>query len=346
MSQGRIGEGHHRSHPEWIPRPHRETTIGDLPLECGLDLLDCRLTWVEHGVRDPVGGNTILVLCAIGSSHHRLDFLIGTGRALDPARFHIVAVDALGNGWSSSPSNSDRQPGSRFPEITIRDMVESQKRLLDFLGIQSLYAVVGASMGGMQALQWAVSYPDRVDRIAVMTAAARTSRWSQLANEMSRRALFEDDEFQRPRPRREAMRLWAPLTQLAIPTTPQFVQGFQGRDEMLAFLEAEFLRVVDEGPDPFDWLCQTRAYDSHDVGTTPGFHGDTAAALRSLRAAALFLAPPLDLYNPAPEVRETACSIPGGTFLEIPSIRGHRSATGADRDGAAFLNRVIGQFLA
>lgn len=338
-------ERHHANHPEWIPSPHHEAAIGDLPLESGASIADCRLVWVEHGKRDPAGGNTILVLCAIGSTHHRLDFLVGEALALDPRRFHIVAVDALGNGLSSSPSNSEAQPGPAFPAITIRDMVESQRRLLDMLEIPSLYAVVGASMGGMQALQWAASHPALVDRVVAMTAMAAAERWSQLANELSRRAMFEDVECRRPRPRREAMRLWTPLTQLMTATTPDSVERFGSREAMVAFIEAEEARLEAEGPDPFDWLCQTRAYDAHDVGTTPGYGGDTHAALRSIRAETLLLAPPLDLYNPAQASRAAAASIPRATFVEIPSARGHRSASAGAAAEVGFLNRTIGAFL-
>ena len=339
------GEAHHAGRSDWIPRPHHAVSIGDLALESGGSITDCRLVWVEHGERDPAGRNTILVLCAIGSTHHRLDFLIGEGLGLDPGRFHIVAIDALGNGLSSSPSNSVAQPGPAFPAITIRDMVESQRRLLDMLGIASVHAVVGASMGGMQALQWAVSHPARVERVVAMTAMAVTERWSQLANEVSRRAMFEDAQCRKPRARREAMRLWTPLTQLMIATTPESVGRFGSREAMMAFIEAEEARLETDGPDPFDWLCQTRAYDAHDVGASPGHDGDVEAALESIRAETLLLAPPLDLYNPAPACRAAAAAIPGARWVEIPSARGHRSASAGADGETAFLNRTIRAFL-
>ena len=187
--------------PGWIDRPHQLEAIGDLALEHGGTLRDCRVSWVEHGSRNAAGDNTVLLLTAIGSTHHRLDFLVGPGRALDPARHHVLAIDALGNGLSSSPSNSPAHPGASFPRVGIRDLVASQRRLLDVLGIGRLHAVVGASMGGMQALQWAVSHRDDVDRVVAMTPMARTARWSQLVNEISRRALFEDPACTRPRER-------------------------------------------------------------------------------------------------------------------------------------------------
>ena len=331
--------------PGWIDRPHHERSIGALHLEAGGRLDDCRLAWVEHGERNAAGDNTILVLCAIGSTHHRLDFLIGPERALDPRRFHVIAVDALGNGLSTSPSNTPAQPDAGFPDLAIRDMVESQRRLLDLLGIGRLHAVVGASMGGMQALQWAVSHPHRIDRVVAMTAMARTSRWSQLMNELSRRAMFEDAACKVPRERSAAMRLWAPLTQLAIASTPLGVERFAGRDELLEEIGALERRFAEHGPDPFDWACQTRAYDAHDLGGTPGFRGDLAAALRAIEARTLLLAPPLDLYNPASASREMVAHMRNACFVEIASHRGHRAASGERAEDAAFLNAVIADFV-
>jgi len=331
--------------PGWIDRPHHEHEIGDLPLENGGTLLGCRVSWVEHGVRNAAGDNTVLALTAIGSSHHRLDFLIGPGRALDTSRLHVLAVDALGNGLSSSPSNSRQQPGSAFPRIGIRDMVESQHRLLRHLDIARLHAVVGASMGGMQALQWAVGHPGEVGRVVAMTPMARASGWSRLVNEISRRMLFEDVDFTRPRERAAAMALWAPFTQLVVASSPDAAERLADRAALLAEIRRLEAHFRDHGPDPFDWLCQSRAYDAHDVGTTPGFGGDFERALGSIRARVLVLAAPLDLYNPAAAAREAAALIPDARFMEIPSRRGHRAAGDAGAEEARFLDEAIGRFL-
>jgi homoserine O-acetyltransferase len=102
---------------------------------------------------------------------------------------------------------------------------------------------------------------------------------------------------------------------------------------------------LNHGPDPVDWLCQTRAYDAHDVGATQGFSGDVAAALQSIRARTLVIAPPLDLYNPSQAARDAAHWIPNATFLEIPSALGHRCTSGENVNDSLFLNRVIRDFL-
>jgi len=332
--------------PGWIDRPHQRFAIGDMPLESGETLRDAFVSYVVHG--DPAqlaAGSGILACTAIGSTHHRLDFLIGPGNALDTDRHCIVVADALGNGLSSSPSNSAAQPGAAFPRITMHDMVESQRRLLEHLNVGRLKAVVGASMGGMQALQWAVSEPRRMERAVAMTPMARTARWSQLVNEMSRRALFADAECTQPRPRGEAMRLFAPLSQLLMPRTPEALEAFGSQQALLDEISRLEREGAEHGPDAFDWRCQSRAYDAHDVGTTRGFDGDTERALASIEAEVLIAAPLSDLYNPPFAAREAARSIRRVQVVELPGHDGHRSASGVSTLSTEALRDAIRAFL-
>ena len=111
---------------EFSPLPElRRMSIGSLPLESGESIDDCSISWVEHGLADP-DAPVALVLCAIGSTHQRMDFPIRPGLPLDTRRLRILAVNALGNGLSTSASNSARQPGHTFPVFSICDMVASQ----------------------------------------------------------------------------------------------------------------------------------------------------------------------------------------------------------------------------
>jgi homoserine O-acetyltransferase len=330
----------------WIDRPHLRAEIGDLPLESGEVLHDAFVSYVVHGDPSRLKDGAILVASAIGSTHHRLDFLIGAGAALDTDRHCVIAVDALGNGLSSSPSNSLRQPAGAFPRIALRDMVESQRRLLAQLGVGRLFAVVGASMGGMQALQWAVSHPDRMDRIVAMTPMARTARWSQLMNELSRRALFVDAACEVARAREEAMRLWVPLTQLVMVQTPEAVETFASPGALTHWLDDAAARLCEHGPDAFDWRCQTQAYDAHDVGATPGCNGSSAEALARIKARLLVLAPDLDLYNPVFEARDVVSATPSAKLVRLPGTAGHQSASGVESDSTRALRAAIADFLA
>jgi len=314
-------------------------------LESGETLYGAFVSYVVHGNESRMQDAAILVTTAIGSTHHRLDFLIGPGKALDTEKFAIVVVDAIGNGLSISPSNSQRQRGARFPRFTIRDMVTSQRMLLDHLSIGRLEAVVGASMGGMQALQWGVSHPQRMASLVAMTPMARTSSWSQLVNEMSRRALFLDPDCRLPRQRDDAMRLWTPLTQLLMTRTPSALASFESQAQLLQWIDTQAMVLRQDGPDPFDWCHQSWAYDAHDVGTTQPFAGDTVAALRSIEVPTLVLVPTLDLYNPPQAAHAVISATPKAHFVELPGDWGHASASGIDPATTDVISGAIRDFL-
>lgn len=343
--QAGLGSGRHPPmQPGWIDAPHHRVALGDFLLESGSAIREAHVTYVLHGPqRAPgvpaPGVPVVLVLSAVASTHHRLDMLIGPGRALDTDLLAVLAVDALGNGLSSSPSNSMAQPGHAFPRFTIRDMVASQAAALDAIGVGALHAVVGASMGGMQALQWAVSHPGRVGRVVAMTPMARTTPWAAAVNECSRRALAAAG----PSP----WGAWVPLMQLLAARTPQQVDdAFDGPEAVIRWIEERTDAWSAQHFSPIDWLYQSWAYDHHDVGTTPGFGGDTGAALASIRAPTLIAAPPLDLYNPASAARWAADRIADARFVELDSVWGHQAASAADPASVARLDAEIAALLA
>jgi homoserine O-acetyltransferase len=304
-----------------------------MPLESGEVIKDCRVSFVRHGR----GERVLLCLTALGSTHHRLDLWIGPNRALDTERYTLLCVDALGNGLSSSPTNSRLQPGLAFPRFTIRDMVESQRRLLKTLQIEHLAAVVGASMGGMQALQWAVSHPSSMDKVVAIAATARTAPWTIAINEAGRRCLMSSSGW----PDEESSlnwECWAALMQVVVPRTPAAVQG-DVRAEIIE--RARICRST--GIRAIDWVYQSWAYDEHDLGATEGCT-DWRQALARIEVPTLLMAPPLDLYNPSESVRAAAC-MPSTRFIEIPSIEGHAAAAGIDQNDTAFIDAQIRRFL-
>ena len=314
-------------------------SIGDLPLEGGGAIEDCWLGWTEHGLADP-DAPVAVALCAIGSNHERMEFLMGPGLPLDTTRLRILCINALGNGLCSSPSNSRTQAASHFPRFTIRDMVASQSRLLDQLGIGRLDLVAGASMGGMQALQWGVSHPDRMARIVALSPLAKTPGWTAAVNELARRALQAAPDTA------HAWESWTLVMQLLAVRTPQQVNAeIADAASLPAWLEKRAREWASRGFAPLDWVYQSLAYDAHDVGTTAGFHGDTQAALASIRARTLVLTAGLDLYNPGACAQWAAGQIPDCTYAELDSDWGHFTFSAADTDHAALLRQHISQFL-
>src|SRR5947209_9530821 len=126
--------------------PHQLYNEGDLKLESGEAIRDFSISYVTHGTLNAKKSNAVLMVTAISGNHHRLDFLIGPGKALDPTKYFIICTDAIGNGLTTSPSNSIAQPRMKFPKFLIRDMVTSQKKLMDQFGIAHVVAVGGPSM--------------------------------------------------------------------------------------------------------------------------------------------------------------------------------------------------------
>jgi homoserine O-acetyltransferase len=163
-----------RTHPN--QPPHQLYKIGDFNLERGEVIKNFAISYVTHGTLNAKKSNAILMVAAISGNHHRLDFLIGPGKPLDTNKFFIICTDAIGNGLTTSPSNLTARPHIKFPKFLIRDMITSQKLLLDHLGISHVVAVIGPSMGGMQTPQWGVSYPEMMDRPGG-NRAARQDTW-------------------------------------------------------------------------------------------------------------------------------------------------------------------------
>lgn len=333
--------------------PHQRYAEGSLKLESGETIRDFSISYVTHGTLNADKSNAILVVTAIGGNHHRLDYLIGAGQALDPAKYFIISTDAIGNGLTTSPSNSSLQPRMQFPRFTIRDMVQSQYRLVtEKLGIRRLHSVVGASMGGMQALQWAVSYPDAVQSIVPIVPLGRTPAWTTAVLEMLRQSIMADPKwadgnYAAASPPEAGMRLWAGWLSGVIVRTPAAHKNqFPRHTDVIPFLKT----VADGGwkrMDATDWVYQSWAYDLHDIGTTPGVVGGYEGALKSIKAKTLVLAGVGDLLNPESEALEVANGIQGASFSSInpPNVFGHASAAGITPGENADQNQRITSFL-
>jgi len=336
--------------------PHQTFALGDLKLESGETIKDFSISYVTHGTLNANKTNAVLMVTAIGGNHHRIDYLIGPGRALDPAKYFIICTDAIGNGLTTSPSNSKAQPRMQFPKFNIRDMVNSQQRLIkEKFGITRLGTVIGASMGGMQALQWAASYPDMTDSIVPIIPLGRTPAWTTGVLEMLRQSIMADPKFNGGNyagsdPPEQGMRLWAAWLSGVIVRTPVYDEAlFPNNLDVVANLKS----VADAGwkrMDAVDWIYQSWAYDQHNLGTTPGMNGDYHKALKSIKAKTLILAGSGDLLNPEYEAMEAARYIPDVRYVAINATRpmGHLSGAGVtapenevqNRETAAFLDLV------
>lgn len=331
--------------------PHQLYGEGDLKLESGEAIKDFSISYVTHGKLNEKKSNAILMVTAISGNHHRIDFMIGPGKALDPDKYFIVCTDAIGNGLTTSPSNSKTQPHMSFPKFAIRDMVESQYRLMkEKFGIDHVVAVIGPSMGGMQVLQWGVSHPDYMDALVAMVPLAKTPGWTVAVLEASRKAIMTDPAWKDGNydaPPERGVRLWRDILSLLAARTPDMYSAqFKNGMDALPWMEQQETALL-KAFDANDWIYQTWAYERHDVGATPGFNGDTAKALASIKAQTLILTGTKDLLNPEFEPQQAGKNIAGVKMMTISpgTVTGHASAGGAIPSDVEFLNREAGAFL-
>ena len=330
--------------------PHQLYRIGDLKLESGELIKDFAISYVTHGTLNAKKSNAILMVTAISGNHHRIDFLIGSGGALDASKYFVIATDAIANGLTTSPSNSQAQPRMQFPKFTMRDMIRSQYLLLQHLGINHLVAVIGPSMGGMQALQWGVSHPDMMDSLVAMVPLAKTPAWTVTVLEASRKAIMLDPAWNQGNytsPPEKGIRLWRDILNFLAARSPEMYRDqFQNQLDVLPWLEAQEGNLV-KAFDANDWIYQTWAYERHDVGATPGFNGDYVKALRAIKAKTVILIGTKDSLNPEWEPQEAARYIRDVRVVTISpgTVTGHASAGGVFPADVDFLNREISTFL-
>ena len=177
--------------------PYDVHEIPDFTLECGATLRPARVAYQTYGTLNDDRSNAIVYPTWYSGRHWDNEWLIGEGMALDPERWFIIVPNMLGNGLSSSPSNTpppyDR---ARFPRISVRDNVESQYRLVtEVFGIETLPLVLGWSMGAGQTYQWAVSHPEMVQRMLPFCGSSRTSPHNRVFLEGVKAALTADAAF-------------------------------------------------------------------------------------------------------------------------------------------------------
>ncbi|MEE1921725.1 homoserine O-acetyltransferase [Pseudomonas sp. 148P] len=184
-----------------------------LALACGRSLASYELIYETYGTLNSAASNAVLICHALSGHHHAAgyyssedrkpgwwDSCIGPGKPIDTNRFFVVSLNNLG-GCNGSTGPSSLNPatgkpyGADFPVLTVEDWVHSQARLADRLGIQQWAAIVGGSLGGMQALQWTITYPDRVRHCVDIASAPKLSAQNIAFNEVARQAILTDPEF-------------------------------------------------------------------------------------------------------------------------------------------------------
>jgi homoserine O-acetyltransferase/O-succinyltransferase len=168
-------------------------SLADFKLESGQVIRDCHIGYRTFGQLNPQKSNIVIVPTWATGTTAQMAGQFGPGKLVDTTKYYAIALDALGNGISSSPSNSSLQPHMKFPKFTIRDMVNSQHQLLtEVLGISHVKAVIGVSMGGMQTFQWLVAYPDFMEKAIPIVGSPRLASYDLLFWQTEQDAITSD----------------------------------------------------------------------------------------------------------------------------------------------------------
>ncbi|MGI9249157.1 MAG: homoserine O-acetyltransferase MetX [Woeseiaceae bacterium] len=314
------------------------TVPGGLVLENGELLQDVEIAYRTWG--DPANGaeNAILICHALtGSADVEAWWpnIIGEGKAFDPAHDYVICANILGSCYGTTgpvslkPGTSERYRAD-FPAISVRDMVELQRRLLDELGVEQLELVTGPSLGGMQALEWAISYPDRVRSVVPIGVGGRHSAWCIGVSEAQRAAIAADPNWNGgyysddspPTNGLAAARMMAVCTYRS---WQSFDDRF-GRDRRTEdqYQVQSYLRHQGEKiNDRFDantYVTLTHAMHTHDLSRG---RGDYPEVLRTVAQPALVVSVSTDTLYPPEEQQVLAEHLPAARYEILESVHGH-----------------------
>ena len=361
--------------PELGPGNRLFAEIGSLGLESGAVLEDVTVAYETWGTLDADGGNAVLVLHALTGDSHVIgaqdashpspgwwEDLIGPGRPIDTDRWFVVAPNVLGGcQGTTGPSSTapDGRPyGSRFPQLTVRDQVAAEKALCERLGITSLALVIGGSMGGMRAIEWACTHPGAVRRLAVIASSARASA-DQIAWNSAQIAAIEGDAgfhggdyYDRvpgDGPHRGlgiARRIAHTTYRTAAELETRFGNRAQpgedpfrdrGRHQVTSYLDhhaAKLSRRFDAN----SYLVLAQSMNTHDVGRG---RGGTATALGAVQARTLVVAIDSDRLFPPALVEETARHVPEAEGHVASAPVGHDAFLLAHPDLDEWIGRLL-----
>lgn len=317
-----------------IVQPRYATWLDPLPLDSGAALGPVTLAYETYGELNAARDNAILLLHALSGDAHAAgyhssgdrkpgwwDDMIGPGRPFDTERYFVICSNVLGGckgstGPSSTNPLTGRPYGAHFPVLTIGDMVRAQARLIDSLGIDQLHAVAGGSMGGFQALEWAISYPERVGKVVLLATSARSSTQTIAWNAIGRRAIMSDPRWrggnyydgEPPVDGLAVARMIGHITYLSEPSLERkFGRALQHSDAPAFSLEQEFAiesYLEYQGTsfnarfDANSYLYITKAMDYWDL---PGRFGSLDAAFRNTSTAFMLISFTSDWLYPTSE---------------------------------------------
>jgi homoserine O-acetyltransferase len=273
--------------------------VGDFKLTSGEVIQDCRIGYRLFGKLNSEKSNAIVFPTWAGGTTDQLKSNIGPGRLVDSDKYFVIAVDALGNGVSSSPSNSKRQPRMSFPKFTLQDTVNSQYLLVTkILNLNHVRAIIGISMGGMQTFQWLFSYPDFMDQAVPIVGSPRLAAYDLLHWQSQIDAIMNHRDWKNGdytvNPAREAEFEFGEI----LLTTPDHYNAKTSRQKILEELK-KAREAKGGGFDANDKIRQVQAMMSLDVSEP--FGGSMEKAVAKVKARVFVVVAKFDhVVTPGP----------------------------------------------
>ena len=327
---------------------------GDVTLESGEILSDVQIAYVTHGRLNAARDNAIVYPTHYSGTHDNNAWAIGAGMALDPEKYFIIIPNLLGNGLSSSPSNTPApHDGPRFPTVSVRDNVLLQHRLItEEFAVTEIALVTGHSMGAQQTFQWGALFPEMVRRIAPFCGSARTSRHNWLFLEGCKSALLADAKF--------AGGNYAEPPTIGIRAFARVYAGWAwsqtffrlqldrerlGLPSMEAFLTLAWEPSF-QAHDANNLLAMLATWQAADISADTRFNRNFERALAAITATAIVMPCSTDLYFPAEDSEIEVSHMPNAQLRIIPSVWGHMAGGGINPDDATFINLALKDVLA
>lgn len=311
--------------------------IGNFKLENGKVIQNCRIGYRAYGHLNKKKSNVIIFPTWFGGNTQELTGLIGPGNMADSTKFYVITLDALGNGVSSSPSNSASQPNGKFPEFNILDMVHSQHELLTrTLHIHHVYAVMGISMGGMQTFQWITKYPDFMDKAIPVVGSPRLTSYDLLLWTAELRAIDEGLKS-------DASVISIAKTVNAIQTmnltTPTYRRDKTSPSDFKKFIKSSD-NNFEKTFNPYNWASQLRAMMAQNV--VRAFNNSMKKAAESVKAKVLIIPSLQDhMVNPGPALH--FAKLLHSKIFRINNDCGHLGVGCAQNNVNLAINRFLKQ---
>ena len=304
--------------------------------ETGSVLPELEIAYNTYGTLNSRGDNVIWICHALTANSDVEAWwpgMVGEGLLFDPQRYFIVCANVLGSCYGTTgPASLNPETGKpwlrNFPLITVRDLINVHEILRNYLGIKRIHTIIGASIGGYQALEYSIMFPDLIDRLIVLASGARQTPWALAFSESMRLAMDADQTFLNGNPEggKKGLKAARSIALISYRTVAAYNQTQkEDDDEKLTSFKAASYQAYQGDKlvrrfNPYSYWCLTNLSDTHNIGRN---RGGVLNALRRIKAEVLCVGIKSDILFPTEEQKLIASNAERGDYVEIDSFYGH-----------------------